>query len=286
MEIVIISGLSGSGKSQAANALEDLGYYCIDNMPPKLINNFMDIAAEENTELEKAAFVIDARGGALLDDVKNALADLNDKEIPHKIVFLEASDQVLIRRYSETRRNHPLASSGSTTEGIKKERERLKDLRDEADITLDTSNMKPADLYREIKEMFSVGKSEENFIVNILSFGYKHGLPLGADIVIDVRFIPNPYYIPELKKLNGRDKPVSDYVLKQKASREFISKMKDMIVDLIPFYVNEGKYHLNMAFGCTGGQHRSVAIAEEMARIFREAGKNVILNHRDVDRNK
>ena len=286
MEIVIISGLSGSGKSQAANALEDLGYYCIDNMPPKLINNFMDIAAEENTELEKAAFVIDARGGALLDDVKNALADLHDKEIPHKIVFLEASDQVLIRRYSETRRNHPLASSGSTTEGIKKERERLKDLRDEADITLDTSNMKPADLYREIKEMFSVGKSEENFIVNILSFGYKHGLPLGADIVIDVRFIPNPYYIPELKKLNGRDKPVSDYVLKQEASREFVSKMKDMIVDLIPFYVNEGKYHLNMAFGCTGGQHRSVAIAEEMARIFREAGKNVILNHRDVDRNK
>ena len=286
MEIVIISGLSGSGKSQAANALEDLGYYCIDNMPPKLINNFMDIAAEENTELEKAAFVIDARGGALLDDVKNALADLNDKDIPHKIVFLEASDQVLIRRYSETRRNHPLASSGSTTDGIKKERERLKDLRDEADITLDTSNMKPADLYREIKEMFSVGKSEENFIVNILSFGYKHGLPLGADIVIDVRFIPNPYYIPELKKLNGRDKPVSDYVLKQKASREFISKMKDMIVDLIPFYVNEGKYHLNIAFGCTGGQHRSVAIAEEMARIFREAGKNVILNHRDVDRNK
>ena len=286
MEIVIISGLSGSGKSQAANALEDLGYYCIDNMPPKLINNFMDIAAEENTELEKAAFVIDARGGALLDDVKNALADLHDKEIPHKIVFLEASDQVLIRRYSETRRNHPLASSGSTTEGIKKERERLKDLRDKADITLDTSNMKPADLYREIKEMFSVGKSEENFIVNILSFGYKHGLPLGADIIIDVRFIPNPYYIPELKKLNGRDKPVSDYVLKQKASREFISKMKDMIVDLIPFYVNEGKYHLNMAFGCTGGQHRSVAIAEEMARIFREAGKNVILNHRDVDRNK
>ena len=286
MEIVIISGLSGSGKSQAANALEDLGYYCIDNMPPKLINNFMDIAAEENTELEKAAFVIDARGGALLDDVKNALADLHDKEIPHKIVFLEASDQVLIRRYSETRRNHPLASSGSTTEGIKKERERLKDLRDEADITLDTSNMKPADLYREIKEMFSVGKSEENFIVNILSFGYKHGLPLGADIVIDVRFIPNPYYIPELKKLNGRDKPVSDYVLKQKASREFISKMKDMIVDLIPFYVNEGKYHLNIAFGCTGGQHRSVAIAEEMARIFKEAGKNVILNHRDVDRNK
>ena len=286
MEIVIISGLSGSGKSQAANALEDLGYYCIDNMPPKLINNFMDIAAEENTELEKAAFVIDARGGALLDAVKNALADLNDKEIPHKIVFLEASDQVLIRRYSETRRNHPLASSGSTTEGIKKERERLKDLRDEADITLDTSNMKPADLYREIKEMFSVGKSEENFIVNILSFGYKHGLPLGADIVIDVRFIPNPYYIPELKKLNGRDKPVSDYVLKQEASREFVSKMKDMIIDLIPFYVNEGKYHLNMAFGCTGGQHRSVAIAEEMARIFREAGKNVILNHRDVNRNK
>ncbi|MDO4860359.1 MAG: RNase adapter RapZ [Bacillota bacterium] len=286
MEIVIISGLSGSGKSQAANALEDLGYYCIDNMPPKLINNFMDIAAEENTELEKAAFVIDARGGALLDDVKNALADLHDKEIPHKIVFLEASDQVLIRRYSETRRNHPLASSGSTTEGIKKERERLKDLRDKADITLDTSNMKPADLYREIKEMFSVGKSEENFIVNILSFGYKHGLPLGADIIIDVRFIPNPYYIPELKKLNGRDKPVSDYVLKQKASREFISKMKDMIVDLIPFYVNEGKYHLNIAFGCTGGQHRSVAIAEEMARIFKEAGKNVILNHRDVDQNK
>ena len=282
MEIVIVSGLSGSGKSQAANALEDLGYYCIDNMPPKLINNFIDIAAEENTELEKAAFVIDARGGALLDDVKNVLADLQEKEIPHKIVFLEASDKILIQRYSETRRNHPLASAGSTTEGIRKERERLKQLRDEADITLDTSNMKPADLYREIKEMFSARKSEESFVINILSFGYKHGLPLGADIVVDVRFIPNPYYIPELKKLTGRDKPVAEYVLKQDASKKFIKEMDTMIVDLLPFYVNEGKYHLNLAFGCTGGQHRSVAIAEEMARLFEKAGKNVTLNHRDV----
>ena len=287
MEIVIISGLSGSGKSQAANALEDLGYYCVDNMPPKLINNFMDIAAEENTELEKAAFVIDARGGALLGDVKKTLADLQKNETPHKIVFLEASDKALIQRYSETRRNHPLlASSGNTTEAIKKERERLKVLRDEADVRIDTSDMKPADLYREIKEMFSVGKSEENFVINILSFGYKHGLPLGADIVVDVRFIPNPYYIPELKKLNGRDKPVSDYVLKQKASKKFLKKMENMIVELIPFYVNEGKYHLNLAFGCTGGQHRSVAIAEEMTRIFEKAGKNVILNHRDVDQSR
>ena len=283
MEIVIVSGLSGSGKSQAADALEDLGYYCIDNMPPKLINNFIDITSEENTELEKAAFVIDARGGALLDDVKKALDDLQDNEIPHKIIFLEASDKVLIQRYSETRRSHPLSTLGSPGEGIKKERERLKLIRDAADVTLDTSNMKPADLYREIKEMFSTQKSEENFVINILSFGYKNGLPLGADLVIDVRFIPNPYYIPELKKLNGKDKPVSDYVLKQDAAKKFLEKMENMIVELIPFYVNEGKYHLNIAFGCTGGQHRSVAIAEEMAKRFRKAGKNVTLDHRDTN---
>lgn len=282
MEIVIVSGLSGSGKSQAANALEDLGYYCIDNMPPKLINNFLDIMTEDNTELEKAAFVIDARGGALLDDAQKALNDLKDNEIPHKIIFLEASDQALIRRYSETRRSHPMASAGSTSSGIKEERKLLRDIRKMADITLDTSDMKPADLYREIKEMFSVGKSEENFRINIMSFGYKNGLPLGADIVIDVRFIPNPYYIPELKKLTGKDKPVADYVLSQEASEKFISKMETMIIDLIPFYVNEGKYHLNLAFGCTGGQHRSVAIAEEMARIFEKAGKNVVLTHRDT----
>ena len=175
-----------------------------------------------------------------------------------------------------------MASAGSTSSGIKEERKLLRDIRKMADITLDTSDMKPADLYREIKEMFSVGKSEENFRINIMSFGYKNGLPLGADIVIDVRFIPNPYYIPELKKLTGKDKPVADYVLSQEASEKFISKMETMIIDLIPFYVNEGKYHLNLAFGCTGGQHRSVAIAEEMARIFEKAGKNVVLTHRDT----
>lgn len=281
MNIVIVSGMSGSGKTQASHALEDLGYYCIDNMPPKLIKNFIDLTDEQNSEVEKAAFIIDVRGGALLNDIKEVLREIEKDKIPHKIIFLEASDKQLIQRYSETRRIHPLAVEGSTADGIRKERERLEKLRSEADFIIDTSNMKPADLYRKIKGMFSAERKLDDFAIHISSFGYKNGIPLGADFVIDVRFVPNPYYIPELKHLTGNDKAVSDYVLKQKATEEFITKMNDMLIKLIPYYLNEGKYHLNVAFGCTGGQHRSVAIANEMGRVLEAEGKNVTVKHRD-----
>lgn len=283
MEIVIVSGLSGSGKSQAADAMEDLGYYCIDNMPPKLIKNFIDLTDENNSEIEKAAFIIDVRGGVLLDDITNVLADLKREHIPHKILFLEASDNVLVRRFNETRRSHPLSTEGTPLEGIKEERKRLKQLRHIADMTIDTSSMKPADLYKAVKDLFTEGTPAVKFTVNVMSFGYKHGIPVGADFMIDVRFIPNPYYVPELKKLTGKDKPVSDFVFSQVAAGEFINMMKGMIDRLIPYYINEGKYHLNLAFGCTGGQHRSVAIAAKIAEMFRnDEDKIVTLNHRDT----
>lgn len=281
MEVVIISGLSGAGKSQAAKALEDLGYYCIDNMPPGLIKNFVELTSKLTNEVKKAAFIIDVRGGVLLHEFNESLTYLKEQKIPHKILFLEASDEILLRRYSETRRNHPLASEGSTINGIKKEKQLLEEVRKLANSTIDTSQMKPADLYREIKEMFMAGKSIENFTVNVCSFGYKNGLPLSSDLVFDVRFVPNPFYIPEMRELTGKDEAVKKYVLKQTATKEFIKMIYKMIEKLIPFYINEGKYNLNIAFGCTGGQHRSVAIAEEMARKL-DKDRIVTLYHRDV----
>lgn len=283
MEIVIVSGMSGSGKSQAMDAMEDLGYYCIDNMPPILIKNFIDLTSVSETEVEKACFIVDVRGGALLDDIKDVIEEMKKQGVPHKILFLEASDNVLVRRFNETRRSHPLSTEGTPLEGIKAERKKLKYLRDIADMKIDTSQMKPAELYKEVKDLFVEGAPAAKFTVNVISFGYKHGLPMGADFTVDVRFIPNPYYVPDLKKLTGLDKPVADYVFSQTAARDFVKMMKDMINALIPNYINEGKYHLNLAFGCTGGQHRSVAIACKMAELFREDGDKIVtLNHRDT----
>lgn len=281
MEVIIVSGLSGSGKSQAVNALEDLGYYCVDNMPPVLVKNFIELSADSAKEISKAAFVIDVRGGVLLDEINVVIDYLNESQIPYNIIFLEASDRVLLNRYNETRRNHPLAGGNiSTADAIRNERQRLKMLRDLSGTVIDTSNMKPADLYREIKEMFMTGKTVDNFTINVMSFGYKKGVPLGTDMIFDVRFIPNPYYIPELKEMTGKDAPVKKYVLKQSAAKSFLKMVSKMIEKLIPSYINEGKYHLNIAFGCTGGQHRSVAIAEEMARIL-DHNRIVTLTHRD-----
>lgn len=282
MNTVIVTGLSGAGKTQAMNCLEDLGYYCVDNMPPALIKSFVQLAAGESTPIEKAAFAIDVRGGELFADMEKALADLQANGIDYKILYLEASDRVLIRRFNETRRQHPLARGESTLEGLKRETFMLKELRNRADYIIDTSNMKVARLWKEVKDLITSGESEKTFVVNIMSFGYKKGIPLGADMVFDMRFIPNPYYVKSLRSLTGNNKKVREYVMKQDVTQDFFSRIEPLILDLIPSYMREGKYHLNLAFGCTGGQHRSVSSANEMAERLQKMGKRITLEHRDL----
>lgn len=282
MEVVIISGLSGAGKSQAVNCLEDMGYYCIDNLPPALVKNFIELAMSERNLIEKAAFVIDIRGGDFFEDIKPCLAYLKEKDLPNKVLFLEASNEVLIRRFKETRRLHPLNQDGENLVGIEKEREILSDLRNVADYVIDTSNMKAARLKQELKSIFESGEEEIKFTVNIMSFGFKHGIPLEADMVFDMRFLPNPYYVPSLKKLTGNSKKIQDYVLKYDEAQQFIENVDRMLTQMIPCYIREGKYHLNLAFGCTGGHHRSVTMANVFAKKLKEQGLRITIEHRDL----
>lgn len=281
MEAVIVTGLSGAGKSQAANCLEDLGYYCIDNMPPSLIKNFMMLAINQKSSIEKAAFVIDIRGGEFFDEINPCLQDLKLMGLDYRILFLEASDEALIRRFNETRRQHPLSAGGENLLGISREREVLASIRSISNFVIDTSNMKAAKLREEIKALFGRGE-EATFVLNLFSFGFKHGIPLEADMVLDVRFIPNPYYVPSLKKLTGNSKKIQDYVLKFPETQSFISTVEKMLNEMIPCYIREGKYHLNLAFGCTGGQHRSVTMANVFAEKFKEQGIRITIDHRDL----
>ncbi|MDD4122074.1 MAG: RNase adapter RapZ [Eubacteriales bacterium] len=281
-DVIIVTGLSGAGKSQAINCMEDLGYYCIDNMPPTLIKNFMDLILRDKVTIEKAAFVIDIRGGEFFDDLKASLIDLKNSGIKFKIMFLEASDEILIRRFNETRRTHPLASAGNTLEGITEERKRLEEIRKIADYIIDTSSMKTSQLSEEIKKLLISEEGNPSFTLSIQSFGYKHGIPLDADMVFDMRFIPNPFYLKSMKKLTGNSEKVSRYVMKSPEAKEFLDTVHNMVDKLIPYYIREGKFHLVIAIGCTGGQHRSVAIANELSRRFLEEGKRVIKVHRDL----
>lgn len=281
MKTIIITGLSGAGKTQAIDCLEDMGYYCIDNMPPALIKSFIDLTAS-GKGIDKAAFVIDVRGGRFFDDLKESLDEVRREGIDYKILYLEASDRVLLRRYNESRRVHPLSEGGTVEAGLKKEREMLEILRKNADYIIDTSNMKTAQLWSEIKHLLNAGESRKSFTLNIMSFGYKRGTPLAGDLVFDMRFIPNPYYVKSLRPLTGNNAKVSHYVLKQQVTQDFIEKAIDMIDMLIPFYIKEGKYSLTVCIGCTGGHHRSVAVANELERRFKEQGRRTTLEHRDL----
>ena len=282
MEVVIITGLSGAGKSQAVNCLEDLGYYCIDNMPPALIKHFISLALTEKSDIEKAAFVVDIRGGEFFDELNGAIEDLQKSSLKYKVIFLGASDEVLIRRFNETRRVHPMTGRAITQATIERERKALEGIRYRADYVIDTSNMKASDLKKEIHDIFTSAGEQDTFVINIMSFGYKKGIPLTADMVFDMRFIPNPYYFRSMKKLTGKSKKVREFVLKHKEAQDFIKALKDMADMMIPLFEEQGKYHLNIAFGCTGGQHRSVVMANEFTRIFKEQGRTVTLEHRDA----
>lgn len=281
MKIIIVTGLSGAGKTQAMDVLEDLGYYCVDNMPPSLIRNFLDMAAK-NKEIERAAFGIDVRGGSLFDDLKDALEYMKKEDVDFKILFFEASDLVLARRYSETRREHPLAHGESVANGIKREKERLKALREEADAIIDTSYFNNARLASEISNIVGSGKDDRTFTVNIMSFGYKHGMPVSADMVFDARFLPNPFYVEELKRKTGNDQEVRDYVMGHDIARLFANEVQGMIEVLIPFYKQEGKFSLSVCFGCTGGHHRSVTLANELNERLTARGIRTTLEHRDL----
>ena len=283
MKVVVVTGLSGAGKTNAMDWFEDRGFYCVDNMPPALIANFIELTKSSKKQIEKAAFVFDARGGAYFSDMKEYINLLkSDENIDCRILFIEASERALIKRFNETRRAHPLATGSTTKEVIAAEREELKEIRDLSDYIIDTTNLKVAELKQEISKIFEEGSGKSSFLINIKSFGYKRGIPIEADLVLDMRFIPNPYYLPRLKRLTGNNKKVSSYVLRQKVTQDFIKAELEMLEMLIPAYIKEGKYHLNIAFGCTGGQHRSVATADEVAKELRAKGYRVTLEHRDI----
>lgn len=283
MQVLIVTGLSGAGKSNAMNYLEDMGYYCIDNMPPALLESFMTLETQNRINLEKAAFVIDIRGRAFFKDLERALDELRKTSKDFKVLFLEATDDALVRRFKETRRVHPLSDGGTNSDAIQKEKKLLKNIRKNADYIIDTTNLKPMELQNKLLSMLSDGEDgKETFKITVQSFGYKHGMSMDADLVFDARFIPNPYYLKSMRDLTGNNQKVREYVMKFEETQEFIRRTTDLVEYLIPYYMKQGKMNLLIAFGCTGGQHRSVAMANEFSDILREHGKHVTTVHRDV----
>lgn len=285
MRFVIVTGLSGAGKSQVVKYMEDMEYYCIDNMPPKLIKNFVEICYQ--SKLEKVALVTDLRGGSMFNRIFEAIDTLKESGYEFEVLFLEASDEILIKRYKETRRRHPLVSSNKTVvEAIAEEKEILSNIRKIADNIIDTSNLTLSQLKEQVYNIFTEGQAYEGIVTYIESFGFKYGMPLDADLVFDVRFLPNPFYIPELKNFTGNDKCVSDFVMSHKQSEIFLEKLEDMIDFLLPHYIEEGKSQLLIAIGCTGGQHRSVTIANKLYEYLKANKHNVFLRHREQENKK
>ncbi len=282
MEFLVITGMSGAGKSQAMNVLEDMGYYCMDNLPPALLTNFAELCLESEDEIRKVAVVVDIRSGEFFDHLFKSLQGLYDMGIKHKILFLDASPEVLVKRFKELRRPHPLNPEGSIIEGISEEEKIMKDVKRRADHIIDTSNLTLGMLKEEISNLILKEDEIRSISISIISFGFKNGTLIDGDLVFDVRFIPNPYYIPELKEYNGTDQAVKDYVLKWPQTNIFISKTVDMLEFLIPHYTIEGKTQLIVGIGCTGGRHRSIAISNEIGRILEEHGHRVSVEHRDT----
>ncbi|CAB4536907.1 unannotated protein [freshwater metagenome] len=283
-ELLVLSGMSGAGRSTVAHALEDLGWYVVDNLPPALLPQLADQALDTHTSL---AVVVDVRGGKFFDELNSALAKLSAEKIPYRLLFLDASDQALVQRFESTRRPHPLQGKDRIVDGISRERAKLEEIRAQADVVIDSSNLNVHQLEKRTGEIFAAGMLPA-LRVNVLSFGYKYGIPVDADLVLDCRFIPNPHWVPELRPLNGLDAPVSQQVLGSEGVEGFIKSYVGVVQQMIPGYFREGKKYVTIAIGCTGGKHRSVAVSEEIARQLSSVTSDFEISahatHRDVGR--
>jgi UPF0042 nucleotide-binding protein len=283
-ELLILTGMSGAGRSTVAHALEDLGWYVVDNLPPSLLPQ---LAAQTTISHAAVAVVVDVRGGKFFDDLTSALDDLRKSSIEFRLLFLDASDQALVQRFESTRRPHPLQEQGRIVDGIARERTKLEELRAQADVVIDSSNLNVHQLEKRTGEIFAAGMTKA-LRINVLSFGYKYGIPVDSDLVLDCRFIPNPHWVPELRPLTGLDAPVSDRVLGSEGVSDFVASYVSVVEKMIPGYLREGKKYVTIAIGCTGGKHRSVAIAEEIARQLDKQSEDLHISahatHRDVGR--
>ncbi len=287
MEMVILTGMSGAGKSVAVNYLEDMGYFCVDNVPPQMLESmvqtFSKWESKEGVLINKIAFVVDIRSASMFSGVLPAFEAIEQLGIPTRVIFLEASDQVLINRYKQSRRNHPLASGKGIAEGIELERELMSQIKNMTPDVINTTNLSPGELRDILYKMLSKDDKETRMTILVQSFGFKYGVPMDCDNIVDVRFIPNPYYIPELKAQSGLDCQVKNYVFSFPETKKFMRKLVEILMFAIPFYVREGKVRLNIGIGCTGGRHRSVALSEDLADVLTKKGLHVSIDHRDLD---
>ncbi len=281
MKLVIVPGMSGAGKSTAMKMMEDMGFFCVDNLPIPLLGKFVDLAAD----MEKVALCIDARNGEALDEIKDALAELDERTISYQILFLDAEDEVLVKRYKETRRSHPLAPEERVDKGIALERQMLTYFKEHADYLIDTSHLLTRELLAELEKIFIGNQDFKNLVVTILSFGFKYGIPRDADLVIDVRFLPNPFYVEGLRTKTGNDPEIQDFVMQFPEAETFLDKYEDLLRFLIPNYISEGKTQLVIAVGCTGGRHRSVTLANELyKRLDGTVDYGLKIEHRDLEK--
>ncbi len=285
IRLVIVTGMSGAGKTQGIRSLEDSGFFCVDNLPPALVPKFLELLLSQGRVPDKVALVMDARGGTLFDAFEEALEYLHRFGFRYEIIFFDATEEALVKRYKETRRRHPIFLEGGILESIRQEKEKLKEIREKADKIIDTSDLTNAQLKEKMQALFhDVG--DRRLAVTVMSFGFKHGIPLDADLVMDVRFLPNPFYKETLRPLTGLDEPVIDYVLSNPPSQDFLQRFSELLHFLIPYYTQEGKTHLVIAIGCTGGQHRSVALSAEIARALEQQDCRVYVAHRDINRER
>ncbi len=282
MQFTVVTGLSGSGKTQVVRFLEDMGFFCIDNLPPILIPKFAEMFVSVNIKYEKVAFVIDVRVGEMINQLLDNLKILKENGYNYTLLFMEARDEVLVKRYKETRRTHPVTSDMGLLDSIKKERKMLSKLYDAADVVIDTSDMSVSQLYTKLREVFPAGSAKERITVNVLAFGFKYGIPADADLVFDVRCFQNPFYIESLKDKTGNDEEVQRFVMESKEAQDFFSKLKDMMLMLMPLYIEEGKASITIAIGCTGGRHRSVTFANKLGEALKASGYNVNMIYRDI----
>jgi UPF0042 nucleotide-binding protein len=288
IRLVIVTGLSGAGKTQAIRCLEDMGFFCVDNLPPSLIPKITELCQQSNGKIKRVALVMDVRGTLFFDslgELGEELGKLRQQGIQYEILFLEASDAVLVRRYKESRRQHPLEEDGSVLEAIRTERKRLQELRGAANVILDTTDMNVHDLKKNLNDIFQNKENGTYFSITFLSFGYKYGIPLDADLVMDVRFLPNPHYVDDLKNLTGLDSQIHEYLFSYEETGNILGRYCDLLIYLLPYYIKEGKTHLVVAIGCTGGQHRSVALTERLAAEL-SGNYKVQVHHRDLHRAK